>query len=222
MVVGTECWALLVDWSGIGDFLTGLGAVGAAGAAAFGLSTWRKELSFRRNTVLAESILLAAFGVEKALNEMRNPFVEPWETALGEPLDISFFSGDIEYRSYLAYLPFEARIQKHASAFSQLDEFLPRARALLGVEVSTAMLHLGNAVGEIRTSISSARFSRSAYEEIVTGETPTSELLEKAQRHAQHQREADAVIQHFGSDDFGKDVWKRVQLLQRLLTKYIG
>lgn len=60
-----------VDWGDTGSFLQGVAALLAAVVAAWGVNRWQQELRFKRNTELAEKVMVCAEALYDTLRQAR-------------------------------------------------------------------------------------------------------------------------------------------------------
>jgi len=111
------------------DALTGLAALGGVIIAAFGLSTWRRQLRGNSEYDLARRILRGVYQVRDTVKILRLPFFPMWELAddLSDP-----FPENLDDATKTAY---SNRWRNVASALSELDALTVEAEAQWGPTV---------------------------------------------------------------------------------------
>lgn len=71
------------EWISAGsDAITALAAIAASGAAAFGITSWRRELTGRAEFDAARGLIRATYKLRNAIADCRSPFVSSHEFPL--------------------------------------------------------------------------------------------------------------------------------------------
>jgi hypothetical protein len=108
------------DWlQGIGGMIEAIGVVIAAGAALWGIATWRRQLIGRRKVEIAEEGLVAAYRVREAFDFIRSPVVFEGEGDTRPELEGEDNKTQLARRT--AAVPIE-RINKASEAFAALSK----------------------------------------------------------------------------------------------------
>lgn len=132
-----------VDWPATGAMLQGLAAMLAAAAAAWGINKWQEELRFRRNSDLAEKVMVAVEGLVRNIEQTRFP--------------PQFF--EIDPRSptgrVLSEFSYEFRLKKinDGEYVAELETLLNRVAAIFGMQHRAAISALCGMQSVVRFSL---------------------------------------------------------------------
>ena len=199
--------------SSLGNLITAGAAFWAAYTAARGLTSWKKEKNWERNTRLSEEMMVLLYRRRDALVALRNApgFVGPSETTLsGEVIDdpeMKFFWSLVKY--------YEEKIDALNMVRAELYERRFLAEIRWGNELETELKNLDDF--EQRTITEARRYLRS--------ENPNSDPRLRDAALSTLKREV--LYQDFETDDpFGKEystVFDRsLNLLKRKLVEAGG
>ena len=132
-----------VDWPATGAMLQGVAAMLAAAAAAWGVNRWQEELRFKRNSDLAEKVMVAVEGVVRSLHQARFP---PHEFEIDERSPA---------RRVLTQFSYEFRLNaiKEGGHAEELHAVLNRVAAIFGTEHREAISALTTSQSMVRFSI---------------------------------------------------------------------
>jgi hypothetical protein len=141
-----DCWQLQIDWTAIGQVLSGVGALIAGGATialaiigARGLGAWRDQATGLRRLELAQDLLGKVYEIDEVLRDITAPFVTAAELTKVERNEKET---DADYDARKSYAAVGLRIQSYADRFSALRTEAFRARAILGEAVYKAVVDL--------------------------------------------------------------------------------
>lgn len=141
-----------IDWSATGDMLQGwgsiLGALAIMVAAYFGSQTfkaWRQQNLSERKVEQAERILTATYIARRELGRVRSPAMWSNETDRAEEKLVE--AGELvagqarsdDDRRLITAQAYYNRLNDAAEVRRELEECLPMARALFGLEVEQAL-----------------------------------------------------------------------------------
>lgn len=115
-------WA---DWANV------VAALIVAGAAVYGLSSWKREHRSKRSMELAETILCAGYECLDAIAAMRVGWLPAWETERVKQHD---GESDEDYRHRRAYDVTFDRYREHSEKFAKLLSLRFRAEVLFSEE----------------------------------------------------------------------------------------
>lgn len=139
-----------VDWVATGAMLQGVGTVVGAGAvfvsAKLGVRTWKDQKRAERRLEIAERVLTATHKAREALAYVRNPLVWGGELAAAEEKlkqDQHWGANlpDRQKRMITAQAHLD-RLSKTRDEQTELQECLPMARSLFGIELENAVRKL--------------------------------------------------------------------------------
>jgi len=138
--------ARAIDWSATGAFLQGLAALLAAAVAAWGVNRWQQELRFKRNSELAEKVMVCTEALRDAMDRARSApdEYEMFEGA-GEPLVLT----EASYRVRSALL-------EHKEYAAELRTHVHRVGVLFGAPYRSSLEHILHLYECLRRALSTA------------------------------------------------------------------
>lgn len=138
--------ARTIDWSATGAFLQGLAALLAAAVAAWGVNRWQQELRFKRNSELAEKVMVCTEALRDAMARARSaPNEYEMFEGVGEPLVLS----ENSYRLRSALL-------EHKEYAAELRTHVHRVGVLFGTPYRYSLEHILQLHDCLRRALSAA------------------------------------------------------------------
>ncbi|OHC96732.1 MAG: hypothetical protein A3H25_10715 [Sphingomonadales bacterium RIFCSPLOWO2_12_FULL_63_15] len=150
-----------VDWAATGTYLSGvgtlLGAMAVTYGATQGFKLWRRQKLAERNMESAERIMAASYQARRALEQVRNAWMDGREehAAHHEIKDAPSYanSNDERKRRMVVAQVYINRLRSTAKAQEALDECGTSILALVDPELNKAMEHLYRQFGVLQVFI---------------------------------------------------------------------
>lgn len=151
--MGESVYCFLAEWADpIKEFFLTLAAVAGAVVAAFGLSTWRKQLGGTAEYELARRLLREIYQFREALQSVRFPFISVKEMELSEE-DGPPPSNDKNKRYRELAKAYQTRYSRVNDARNALEATLLEVEVLWGIELLSKVRALYKWDGELYTEI---------------------------------------------------------------------
>lgn len=129
--------------------LSDLAVVAGAGAAVYGVNTWKRESQWKKKSALAEEALYSIYEVEEAISAIRSPMSWTHEEEGRERAE-SETEREAKARDR-AHIVF-SRIREHQDKLSQLRTMRQKCRVLFGEQYVVSFDKLLKVVKEVSVS----------------------------------------------------------------------
>ncbi|UQY87988.1 hypothetical protein LQE85_01755 [Stenotrophomonas rhizophila] len=209
LTVGAGCGYVIgareraIDWGATGTFLQGLAALLAAAVAAWGVNRWQQELRFKRNSELAEKVMVCVEALGDAIIRTR-----------GEPRDYETFSplGNLRVLTHDSYLH-RIGLLEHKDYAAELRTHVHRVGVLFGSSYRFSLEHLLGLTDSLRSALTNASWQAA---QLSTGRVDPLAIAAELTRLAPILFED---IDGSDSDKFGKELNKAFEDVRRKFRK---
>lgn len=151
------------------DILVGISAIIVAGAAIWGLRTWRKELTGKAKFDIARNIMRLALKLEGDFEWVRHPLSRSWESAERKKKDNET---PAETQLLDEWYVRSGRLRPLVENLQKLQELALEAEVLLGEEASSQVSEAMQTLRESYATLSTAieNYFEITHQEVITGE----------------------------------------------------